>query len=128
MRRGTIAYAQNNVPVECVSERDFLFPDADEKYVPEVLAYIQSYDFQMFNALLGMLTPEAVVATFPYLSDRERGFCLRALFERWSQLLADGWQGEPLPPHLMQWIARKRLHLRQGFGGQVNGYAGDDHA
>jgi hypothetical protein len=38
MRRGTIAYAQNNVPVQCVSEWDFLFPDGDEKYVPEVRA------------------------------------------------------------------------------------------
>ncbi len=110
MRRPTIAYMDNNLPVQCVSERDFLFPDADETYVPDVLAYIQSYDFQMFNALLGMLTPEAVVASFPYLSDSEKSFCLRALFERWSKLLADGWRGEPLPPHLLQWIARKKLN------------------
>jgi hypothetical protein len=40
MRRPTIAYAHKNLPVQCLSERDFLFPDADEKYVPEVLAYI----------------------------------------------------------------------------------------
>jgi hypothetical protein len=46
-------------------------------------------------------TPEAVVASFPYLSDLEKSFCLRALFERWSKLLAEGWQGEPLPPHLL---------------------------
>ena len=25
-----------DLPVQCFSERDFLFPDADEKYVPEV--------------------------------------------------------------------------------------------
>jgi hypothetical protein len=56
------------LPVQCFLERDFLFPDADEKYVPEVLAYIQSYDFQTFNSLLWTKTPEEVVATFPYLS------------------------------------------------------------
>ena len=52
MRRATIAYMDNGLPVQCFSERDFLFPDADEKYVPDVLAYIQSYDFKTFNALL----------------------------------------------------------------------------
>ena len=49
MRRPTIATMDNGLPVQCLSERDFLFPDADEKYVPEVLAYIQSYDFKTFN-------------------------------------------------------------------------------
>ena len=39
MRHPTIAYTHKNLPVQCLSERDFLFPDADEKYVPEVLAY-----------------------------------------------------------------------------------------
>jgi hypothetical protein len=37
MRRATIAYMDNGLLVQCLSERDFLFPDADEKYVPEVL-------------------------------------------------------------------------------------------
>jgi hypothetical protein len=60
----------NGLPVQCLSERDFLFPDADEKYVPDVLAYIQSYDFGTFNDLLWTKTPEDVVATFPYLSDQ----------------------------------------------------------
>jgi hypothetical protein len=59
MRRPTIAYAHKDLPVQCLSERDFLFPDADEKYVPEVLAYIHNYDFKTFNTLLLTQTPEA---------------------------------------------------------------------
>ena len=90
MRRPTIAHMDNGLPVQCLSERDFLFPDADEKYVPDVLAYIQSYDFKTFNTLLWTKTPEEVVATFPYLSDREKSFCLRALFEQWTKVLAEG--------------------------------------
>jgi hypothetical protein len=73
--------------------------------------------------LLWTKTPEEVVATFPYLSDREKSFACRALFDQWSKCLAEGWRG--LPPHLMQWMARQRLPLRQGFGGQVNGDAGE---
>jgi hypothetical protein len=65
MRRPTIATMDNGLPVQCLSERDFLFPDADEKYVPDVLAYIQSYDFKRFNTLLWTKTPEDVLATFP---------------------------------------------------------------
>jgi hypothetical protein len=42
MRRPAIAYAHKDLPVQCLPERDFLFPDADEKYVPEGLAYIQA--------------------------------------------------------------------------------------
>jgi hypothetical protein len=99
MRRPTIATMDNGLPVQCLSERDFLFPDADEKYVPEVLAYIQSYDFKTFNTVLWTKTPEEVVATFPYLSDREKSFACRALFDQWSKCLAEGWRG--LPPHLM---------------------------
>ncbi len=114
MRRATIAYMDNGLPVQCLSERDFLFPDADEKYVPDVLAYIQSYDFKTFNTLLLTRTPEDVVATFPYLSDREKSFVCRTLFDQWTKCLAEGWRG--LPPHLMQWMARQRL----------NGHAGDD--
>jgi hypothetical protein len=114
MHRPTIAYATKDLPVQCFSERYFLFPDADEKYVPEVLAYVQSYDFKTFNALLWTKTPEEVVATFPFLSDREKSFACRALFDQWSKCLAEGWRG--LPPHLMEWMARQRL----------NGHAGDD--
>jgi hypothetical protein len=114
MRRATIAYMDNGLPVQCLSERDFLFPDADEKYVPDVLAYIQSHDFGTFNDLLWTKTPEEVFATFPYLSDLEKNFALRALFEQWTKVLAEGWDG--LPPHLMEWMKRKRL----------NGHAGDD--
>ena len=101
MRRATIAYMDKGLPVQCLSERDFLFPDADEKYVPDVLAYIQSYDFGTFNDLLWTKTPEEVLATFPYLSDREKSFALRGLFENWTKELAGGWDG--LPPHLMEW-------------------------
>jgi hypothetical protein len=65
MRRPTIAYAQKGLPVQCLSERDFLYPDADEQYVPEVLAYIQSYDFKTFNTLLLTRTPEDVLRRSP---------------------------------------------------------------
>jgi hypothetical protein len=114
MRRATIAHMPNGLPVQCVSERDFLFPDADEKYVPDAGAYIQSYDMAAFLALLRAGSPEDAVAAFPYLSDREKTFCLRGLFENWTKELAGGWDG--LPPHLMEWVARQRL----------NGHAGDD--
>jgi hypothetical protein len=40
MRYPTIAYMDNGLPVQLLSRRDFLFPDADEKYVPAVLAYV----------------------------------------------------------------------------------------
>lgn len=69
MPRPTIAYAHKDLPVQYLSERDFLFPDADEKYVPEVLAYIQNYDVKTLNTLLLAKTPDEVVARFPYLSD-----------------------------------------------------------
>ena len=114
MRRATIAYMDNGLPVQCLSERDFLFPDADEKYVPDAGAYIQSYDMPAFHALLRAGSPEDAVAAFPYLSDREKTFALGGLFENWTKELAGGWDG--LPPHLMEWVARKR----------GNGHAGDD--
>jgi hypothetical protein len=90
MRRATIATMDNGLPVQCVSERDFLF------------------------ALLRAGSPEDAVAAFPYLSDLEKTFALRGLFENWTRELAGGWDG--LPPHLMAWVERKRL----------NGHAGDD--
>jgi len=46
-----ITLAQKGLPVQCLSEREFLFPDADEKYVPDVLAYIHNHDFETFNTL-----------------------------------------------------------------------------
>jgi NAD(P)-dependent dehydrogenase (short-subunit alcohol dehydrogenase family) len=100
----SIAYMPNGLPVQCVSERDFLFPDADEKCVPDVRAYIQSYDVPAFHALLRAGSPEDAVAAF----------ALRGLFENWTKELAGGWDG--LPPHLMEWMAR------QWF----NGHAADD--
>src|SRR2546423_13855785 len=106
MRRPTIAYATKDLPVQCLSERDFLFPDADEKYVPDASAYIQSYDMRAFHALLRAGSPEDSVAAFPYLSDLEKTFVLRGLFENWTKELAGGWDG--LPPHLMEWMARSR--------------------
>ena len=104
MRRATIAYMDNGLPVQRLSERDFLFPDADEQYVPDARAYIQSYDVPAFHALLRAGSPEDAVAAF----------ALRGLFENWTKELAGGWDG--LPPHLMEWVARQRL----------NGHAGDD--
>ena len=112
MRRATIAYMDNGLPVQCFSERDFLFPDADEKYVPDVLAYIQSYDFKTFNALLTK-TPEEVVATFPYFSDREKSFACRALFDQWAKCLAEG--RRRIPPHLMEWMARRGSTVMAGM-------------
>jgi hypothetical protein len=44
MRYPTIAYMDNGLPVQTLSRRDFLFPDADEQNVPEVLAYIHDTD------------------------------------------------------------------------------------
>ena len=104
----------NGLPVQCLSERDFLFPDADEKYVPEALAYIQSYDVPAFHALLRTGSPEDVVAAFPYLSDREKTFASGGCLRTGRDELAGGWDG--LPPHLMEWVARQRF----------NGHAGDD--
>jgi hypothetical protein len=106
----------NGLPVQLLSRRDFLFPDADEKYVPAVLAYIHDTDVEALNALLRTRPPEDVVATFPYLSDRERKFACRALFDQWAERLAAG--GRKMPPHLMEWMARQRLY----------GHAGDDRS
>jgi hypothetical protein len=97
-----------------LSQRDFLFPDADEKSVPEVLAYIHSHDVETLNTLLLTQTPEEVVATFPYLSELEKKFACRALFDQWAGRLVAG--SKPLLPHLMEWMARQRF----------NGHAGDD--
>lgn len=83
MRRPTIAHADNGLPVQCLSERDFLFPDADEVYTPDVLAYIHRHDLKRFEGMLRKQSPEEVAASFSYLSDREKGFMLRALFEQW---------------------------------------------
>ena len=83
--------------------------------MPDVLAYIQSYDFGTFNDLLWTKTPEEVFATFPYLSDREKSFACRALFDQWSKCLAEGWGGRSAAaPHGMdgaaevQWSCRRR--------------------
>ena len=113
MRRATIAYMDNGLPVQMLSRRDFLFPDADEKYVPEVLAYIHDTDVETLNTLLRTRTPEEVVATFPYLSDLEKNFACRALFDQWAGRLAAG--GNRMLPHLMEWMRRQRF----------NGHAGD---
>ena len=78
----------NGLPVQCLSERDFLFPDADEKYVPDVLAYIQSYDVPA-HALLRAGSPEEAVAAFPYLSDVKKpspsGGCSRTGRKNWRE-------------------------------------------
>jgi hypothetical protein len=55
--------------------------------VPDVLAYIQSYDFGTFNDLLWTKTPEEVFATFPYLSAREKSFACRA--DQWTAFKRD---------------------------------------
>ena len=90
----------------------FSVPDADEKYVPDVPANIHNYDFKTFNTLLLTRTLEDVVATLLYLSDREKSFACRALFDQWSKCLAEGWRG--LPPHIMEWMARQRFNVHTG--------------
>ncbi len=80
----------NGLPMRTLSGRDFLFPDADEKYVPAVLAYIHDTDVETLNRLLYTRRPEEVVATFPYLSGREKKFACRALFDQWAERLAAG--------------------------------------
>jgi hypothetical protein len=112
MRYPTIAYMDNGLQVQMLSRRDFLFPDADEKYVPAVLAYIHDTDVETLNRLLYTRTPEEVVATFPHLSDREKQFACRALFDQWAERLAAG--GRPMLPHLMEWMTRQRFNGRVG--------------
>jgi hypothetical protein len=114
MRYPTIAYLDNGLPVETLSRRDFLSPDVDEKYVPAVPAYIHDTDVETLNTLLRTRTPEEVVATFPYLSDREKQFACRALFDQWVERLAAG--GRKMLPHLMEWMKWQRF----------NGHAADD--
>jgi hypothetical protein len=90
MRYPTIAYMDNGLPVQLLSRRDFLYPDADEKYVPAALAYIHDTDVETLNTLLRTRRPDEVVATFRYLSDREKQFACRALFDQWAERLAAG--------------------------------------
>jgi hypothetical protein len=66
------------------------------------------------NRLLYTQTPEEVVATFPYLSDLEKKFACRALFDQRAERLAAG--GRPMLLHLMEWMKRQRF----------NGHAVDD--
>jgi hypothetical protein len=79
----------NRLPVQCFSERDFLFPDADEKYVPDARAYIQSYDVPAFRALLRAGSPEDAVAAFPYFRIVKKpspsGGCLRTGRKNWRE-------------------------------------------
>jgi hypothetical protein len=77
---------RNGLRVQCLSERDFLFPDADEVYTPEVLAYVHRQDLKRFEAMLWKQSPEEVAASFSYLSARETGFLLRALFDQWTHI------------------------------------------
>jgi hypothetical protein len=113
MRRPIIAYMDNGLPVQTLSRRDFLFPDADEKSVPVVLAYIHDTDVETLNTLLRTRTPDEVVAT-SYLSDLEKKFACLALFDQWAERLAAG--GNRMLPHLMEWMKRQRF----------NGHVADD--
>jgi hypothetical protein len=63
MRRPTIAYMENGLPVQLLSRRDFLLPDADEKYVRQCF---HDMDVETLNTLLRTRALEDVVATFPY--------------------------------------------------------------
>jgi hypothetical protein len=94
----------------------FSVPDADEKYVPDVLAYIQSYDCGTFNDLLWTKTPEEVLATFPYLSDREKRFVCRV--RPVDQVPCGRVAGSAAAPHGMDGAAkaqrsRRRRHARR---------------
>jgi len=74
----------NGLPVQCLSERDFLFPDADEKYVPEVLAYIQSTDFGTFTS-----GPSAL--------RKGGGVCRRTPWEWMARQRLNGYDGDDTP-------------------------------
>jgi len=114
MRNPTFArYRGLGLTVEHLSERDFLFPDADEKYVPDVLAYIHRQDVAALNRLMLTQTPDEVVEAFPYLTEREKRFACRALFDQWAGRLADGWKDD-LPPHIREWMARQEFREDQG--------------
>ena len=80
-----LAVKDSSSRVRCLSERDFLFPDADEKYVPEVLAYIHNYDVETLN---------------------------RALYDQWAGRLAAGCKR--LPPHIMECMQRQRFNGHAG--------------
>jgi hypothetical protein len=73
-----------------------------------VLAYIHNYDVERLNTLLLTKTPPEVLATFPYLSDREKTFACRALFDQWAGRLAAGWK--PLPSHLLEWMESQQTN------------------
>jgi hypothetical protein len=65
-----------------------------------------SGEIKTFERLLWKQSPEEVAATLSYLSAREKGFFCRALFDRWTKCLAEGWNG--LPPHLMECMTTRR--------------------
>jgi hypothetical protein len=56
----------NGPPVQTLSRRDFLYPDADEKYVPAVLAYIHDTDVGTLNTLLYTRTPARTLDENPF--------------------------------------------------------------
>jgi hypothetical protein len=101
MRQAVTRYTPNGLPVQQSSTRDFLFPEADERYVPEVLAYVHDTDIPALNDRLRTMTPPAALEAFAYLSDQERAFACRALHDLWSARIS---AGAKLLPHLMAWM------------------------
>jgi hypothetical protein len=102
MRQAVTRYTPNGLPVQQISTRDFLFPDVDERYVPDVLAYVHDTDIAALIDRLCTMTPPAALGAFAYLSDQERAFACRALRELWASRLAAG--SGPLLPHLAAWM------------------------
>ena len=106
MRRPIIAYMDNGLPVQLLSRRDFLSPDADEKYVPAVLVYIHDTDVGTLNRMLYTQTPEEVVATFPYLSDLEKKGRLPGLVRPVGGTAGGRGEADAAAPHGMDEAAK----------------------
>jgi hypothetical protein len=79
MRRPIIAYMDNGLPVRLLSRRDFLLPDADEKYVPAVPAYIRDTDVDTLNTLLRTRTPGGNRCDVPLSLGPGKKVCLPGL-------------------------------------------------
>ncbi|MFA5947907.1 MAG: hypothetical protein WC806_02975, partial [Candidatus Gracilibacteria bacterium] len=95
------------------SARDFLYPDADERYVPNVGAYIHEADLPKIDELLVTVTPDVALTSLCYLSGQERIFAARAMLELWRRRLTEDKWGE-FRPHIKAWMAERDGHANRG--------------
>jgi len=112
MRNGVTHSGPNGLEVQKISTRDFLYPDADDKYTPLVLAYVHDFDIAALNERLKTMTPPEAVDAFMYLSMREKSFACRAMHELYTNRLAAGWP--PLPEHVMIWLKEFEADKEEG--------------